>query len=247
MSKNNFTKEELLETIKRSSLPTVLVEGDDDIIFYRRIEQEFGNFKISILPAGGKQAVLWLKNKLDENPVDIQVAYIVDQDDWVNFGIPDDISDVITTCGYSVENDLYTDGNLEELLLDNEINIFKNELEKFVFWYALALFRHKQNSNNNCSLSEYKKHPNEILDNDYNKQISLYEGEVYPEEFRQNIEDNYKLKLRGKSLISLLMRRLSHNARIPKYSRTQLMDMAASRKGENYIRLVGILKDKFNI
>ena len=31
---------ELFATLKNSSIPTVLVEGNDDMIFYRRVEEE---------------------------------------------------------------------------------------------------------------------------------------------------------------------------------------------------------------
>lgn len=246
MSKIEPTKEELLATLRHSNLPTVLIEGYDDIIFYRRVEQEFNNFKIDMLPAGGKQTVLWLKNELRKKPVNIQVACIVDQDTWVNFGIPDDIDDVITTYGYSVENDLYIDGDFEKLLLDDEARVFKHELSLFIYWYALALFRHTQ-SHDGEDLCSYREHPNNILDNNYDNHISLNKEEIYPEELRKDIEDNYKLKLRGKSLIYLLMRRLSSKNRIPKHNHKQLMDIAAARKGNNYIRLVNLLKDRFGI
>ena len=65
MPSRRLTKEEIIASIKHSSIPTVLVEGGDDIIFYRRIEEEFDSMELSMLPVGNKEAVLSIKKEID--------------------------------------------------------------------------------------------------------------------------------------------------------------------------------------
>ena len=67
MLSRRLTKEEIIATIKHSSIPTVLVEGKDDIIFYRKLEEEeeFYDFGLDILSAGSKSAVLSIKKEIE--------------------------------------------------------------------------------------------------------------------------------------------------------------------------------------
>lgn len=65
--KTRPTVNEIYELLKRSSLPTVLVEGKDDIIFYRGIEFELSCFNIDMLPAGNKSSVSEFKSKIEKN------------------------------------------------------------------------------------------------------------------------------------------------------------------------------------
>lgn len=50
--RTTLTVDEIFETLKRTSLPTVLVEGKDDIIFYRAIEKDLKEFGVDMLPRG---------------------------------------------------------------------------------------------------------------------------------------------------------------------------------------------------
>lgn len=251
MSNNaKLTKEEILATISHSSIPTVLVEGKNDIIFYRRIEEdEFDDLEISMLPAGNKDSVISIKNEVNSWKNKKQIAYIVDRDTWINFGVPDNISDIIITKGYSIENDLFEDGNLCSLLQKNELNIFNSEREKFIKWYAITLMRNREgrkqaDGKDFC----YQEHPNKILDGKFfDEQTKLYDDEKFPFDLFNDISKNWHLKLRGKSLLALLVRQLSHKNRKAKYSILTLMDLAASQKGENYMRIVSALKEHFKI
>jgi len=241
------TKEELLATIKRSLIPTVLVEGGDDIIFYRRIEEEFDSMELSMLPAGNKEAVLSIKKEIDSWPENKIIAYIVDQDTWINFGVPKDIGNVILTKGYSIENDLFEDGDLCSLLYKEEVDKFNLDMERFIRWYALTLNRNKQgrkqdNGDDFC----YRETPARVLDDEFfTNQTKLYDNEKYPVNLYDDIKLNWCLKLRGKSLLALILRQLSNKKRRAKYNRHSLMDLAASRKGNNYMRIVSALREQF--
>lgn len=234
--------EELFHLLQKTSLPTVLVEGKDDIIFYRKIEEELREFGVDILPAGNKDAVLELKEKLSEVELDVEIVYVVDKDLWIHeegevSQIPEG---VVTTDGYSIENDLYRDGDLESLLDHGELKIFSDERTLFVRWYALAMARQLS-----CSLSGFRDHPTKILDcpKYYAEQMELNEGEAYPEELAQTIGDNYSKYLRGKSLLALLQRQVSRKGRGVKFSNKQLMAICAAKQGPYYQRLASSISD----
>ncbi|MDN7725030.1 DUF4435 domain-containing protein [Burkholderia gladioli] len=231
-----MTVEEIFELLKRTSLPTVLVEGKDDIIFYRAVEHELRQFDVDMLPAGNKEAVLTLKRKIEESPVSAPIVFVVDNDLWVH-GLPIDVdqqSSLVTTSGYSIENDLFMDGDLQTLLTPEEITDFGSELHKFVHWYALAIDRYL-----NGREAPFRTHPGKVLDDDdfFTSETSLNEGEVYPERLRKEIESNYARILRGKSLFALLLRQLSAKKREIKFSGKQLMAFGASRKGPHFQRI----------
>lgn len=254
MLSRRLTKEEIIATIKHSSIPTVLVEGKDDIIFYRKLEEdeELCDLGLSMLPAGSKNAVLSIKKEIDLWPDNNMVAYIVDQDIWVNFGVPDDINGVVLTKGYSIENDLFEDGNLFSLLEKEELKTFYSEKERFIGWYALTLSRNIQSKSQGQNQNGkdkfcYKLHPGKVLDDNifYTEQTRLYEKEEFPTHLYNDIKLNWCYKLRGKSLLALLMRQLTRPNRNTKHNERALMEFAACQKGSNYKRIVSELRKHF--
>jgi Protein of unknown function (DUF4435) len=236
-SKNSRpTVEEIYALLKKTSLPTVLVEGKDDIIFYRAIEDELRDLDIDMLPAGNKDAVLEIRKKIKNNPISAPVVFIVDNDLWVHSftSIPPGIDDVITTSGYSIENDLFHDGSIECLLSPSEKIEFQKELTKFTNWYAISLSRHLISEK-----SGFRLHPNKVLDDEvfYQKETMLKDNEFYPHEILNEITSNHYHFIRGKSLFALLLRQLSATKRDVKFSGKQLMAIGASRKGLNFQKM----------
>lgn len=227
---------ELFETLKRSSLPTVLVEGKDDIIFYRALEDELQEFGVDMLPAGNKHAVLDLQRRIIENPISAPVIFIVDKDLWVHSqgSTEENTCGLITTDGYSIENDLFSDGDLKSLLSAEEKITFDRELHKFARWYALSISRQL-----NGETSPFRTHPGKVLDDEqfYTDEVTLKQNEPYPERLFGEIHSNHARIMRGKSLFALLLRQLSSPKRNVKFSSKQLMAVCAARKGENYQKI----------
>jgi len=211
------TVDELFATLKNSSMPTVIVEGRDDIVFYRKVEDELSDLGIDILSAGNKDKVLELREKILSENLSIPIAFIVDKDLWVNYGVPTEYQDsLITTNGYSIENDLFLDGDLLLLLDSDELLDFKDDLDVFIKWYALAINRHVNDKKTIYDeISSFRYHPNKLLDDKsfYIKETTLKKNEIYPEELYESISLDYANKLRGKSLLGLLLRYLSKKER----------------------------------
>ncbi|MGP5323640.1 DUF4435 domain-containing protein [Vreelandella titanicae] len=238
------TFDELFQLLKRTSLPTVLVEGVDDIIFYRKIEEDLSYLNVDVLPAGNKDFVLGLMKKLEDEGCSNSIAFVVDKDLWVH-GIPSEFSgkiNLVTTDGYSIENDLFDDGNLLELLSVKEMDEFMEDMHKFLDWYALAINRVLSGKN-----GAFRTHPGKVLDDAefFDEETRLEDNEVYPSRLRSEIEAEYKKILRGKSLLAIMNRRLSKNGRDVKFSVKQLMAVGASRKGDNFERLKNLIADSF--
>ncbi len=234
--------DELYELLKRTSLPTILVEGKDDIVFYRKIEEALSEFHVDVLPAGNKHSVLELMRKLDSHSETPSFVYVVDKDLWVH-DFPEDMKSnpkLITTDGYSIENDLFVDGSLEDLLHGNEATEFETEVRKFVRWYALAVQRTLSGG-----VGSFRTHPGKVLDDEvfYNAETTLKDGEPNSTRLQQVIEADYKSILRGKSLVSILHRQLSKSGRDVKFSGKQLMAFGGSRKGDKFQRLKSLISD----
>lgn len=233
-SKSRPTIDELYALLKKTTIPTILVEGIDDIVFYRRIEDDLEDIGIDMLPAGNKWTVLELRKRIKLEPIDAPIAFVVDKDLWVYFGCDEELNDVITTDGYSIENDIFIDGDIIGLMSNDEIDDFNSELRKFIHWYALTLTR----SQRGLEVS-FRETAHRVLNDDefYNTSTLLDENENYPEDFFQKIHSQYGKLLRGKSLFHLIVRQLSHSNRKTKFSVNQLMEVGAARKGERYVMI----------
>jgi hypothetical protein len=242
VNKPRPTVDELYQLLKRTTLPTILVEGQDDIVFYRKIEEALSELQVDVLPAGNKQAVLDLMDKLDQLSGTARFVYVVDKDLWVH-GVPKEFrthTRLVMTDGYSIENDLFADGDLESLLDKNEITSFQSEVQKFCSWYALALERTFSGGK-----GVFRTHPGKVLDDPefYETETRLKKDEDSPKELYEQIVSNYQAMLRGKSLLAILHRQLSKDGRDVKFSGKQLMAFGGSRKGKKFDRLKDLISD----
>ena len=52
-----LTADEIVATIGRSAFPSIVTEGDDDVIALRRLEEEFADIGLTLLPAGGRTRI----------------------------------------------------------------------------------------------------------------------------------------------------------------------------------------------
>ena len=71
-----FEVNELFATLKNSHIPTVLVEGKDDMIFYRRIEEDLSDLGIDILSAGNKEKVLQVREKIISENLSLPIVLL---------------------------------------------------------------------------------------------------------------------------------------------------------------------------
>jgi len=235
------SSDEIMATLRHSSLPTLIVEGGDDVIVYREIENRLSHMGISVFPAHGRPNVLELFRRRNELPTVLKLAFVADRDTWVHTGIPPEYSHrcLIFTHGYSIENDVYVDGRLWKLLGKKER--FCHELAAILDWYALALSRHL--SDQTVSISE---HVNTILDCGHEKKkdrLRLTAGEAFPHALRTLLGKKYIFLLRGKTLMVLLIRNLK-GQKIP-HNDKALLHSVSIRPGKFLKRLFSHVEDCF--
>jgi hypothetical protein len=222
--------DEVISTINHSTLPVVFIEGKDDAIVFRDLESRFSDECLTIFPLGGRDRVLQLYENRHRINKGVRFCFIADLDTWVMTGVPTSFIDslLIFTVGYSIENDIYVDGNLETLLSPHENLRFIDELKTFLEWYALALSRHLSNQ-----IHAIQTHPKQILECDEfrSAQMLLKEGEAYPCKIFDNLQGDYKCLLRGKSLLSLLFRQLCYPSRPVAHRKDAVIELIAKRNG----------------
>ena len=224
-SKAELTVDELIATLNHTHLPTLVIEGKDDIIIFRRLEEQSANLTLSVLPVGGRDKVLAVFKRLAEITSGQAIAFVADKDMYVYSTVPAKYAagNLIFTDGYSIENDAFRDIDCEKLLTAGEKQEFAAEMRIFAHWYALSVSR---------SGAEIDAHPNRLLNdaNERARMTTLNPGENYPQDLYETIIADYKKFIRGKSLFQLFQRRM-HNARPARHNRLALMEMAAANPG----------------
>ncbi|MXZ19444.1 MAG: DUF4435 domain-containing protein [Caldilineaceae bacterium SB0665_bin_25] len=218
------TVKELVATLRRSALPTVLVEGQEDMRIYRWVDEGLGSQTAHVLSAGGRENLLCVYKKRHEF-ADLPVAFVADRDMLLFSGIPSDYDEVIWTKGYSIENDLYAGTELENLLDAQEAQEHQQVLDAIVEWFAFEVeeyladrsFRVSNHCNEVVQLGQTR------MDENFRRSRGFRPPE---EEIHQQIRRDYQLQLRGKQLFQMLVRFLSASDRDIKHSIHGLYEIA---------------------
>ena len=204
---NPMTVEQLVGVLRRSRKPSIIVEGDDDVIIYRELAKRIGILEVALRSSGGREKLLQVYKRRGEFP-QAPVAFIADQDMWLFSGIEPGYDDVIWTNGYSIENDLYSDANLERLLDESDTAEHQQILDSISTWFAFAVEEYLAGNAPNLDL-----HCDEMVPPG---KTELDAGFCARQSFRspnaervRQIRSTYQLLLRGKQLFQLLVRFLS--------------------------------------
>ena len=115
---------EVVNTLSRSDEPTIIVEGGHDREIYEKIQDLLGKPLIDPLPVGGKDNLLAIYERREEFSSKVPVAFMADPDMWVledPHNMLKKYQDIIWTTGYSIENDLYADGDPISLIPPTEL------------------------------------------------------------------------------------------------------------------------------
>ncbi|WP_156419680.1 MULTISPECIES: hypothetical protein [unclassified Sphingopyxis] len=233
-----MTAIEAIATIERSSLLTVILEGQGDYFTFARIEAELSEQGISFMPLCGRDLVLEVISSLSPEALSRCLA-IVDLDTWVYSRIPDEVigDNVLFTLGYSIENDVILNSDLYSLMTGNERASFLAELKIVVNWYASEL----EDSLNGLD-TQLSRHPNNIL------QSHAVCGLANRKKFWEDtIGSKYDQLLRGKTLLALLVRQLSSKNRASRYSKSNLMEIGVLQAVEWRESVKRSLMDRFSM
>ena len=224
MPRQDLTVDELVATLRRSQLPTVIVEGKDDMRIYRWVEERVSNQKADVQSAGGKENLLSVYERRDEY-AHLPVAFVADRDMWLFSGISPIYHDIIWTRGYSIENDLYAGADLENLLNADEVEEHQQVLDSIIEWFAFEVEEHlKGREARGATSCNRVVLPGETK---IDKGFRNSHGFRPPnQKLHQQIKAAYQLQLRGKLLFEILVRFLSASDRDVKHSTFGLYEIA---------------------
>lgn len=216
---HNPTENEIIAILERSSLPvTILIEGADDFIIYRRLE-EYLSTDVDVLGVGGRNTILSIFEKQiirGEILKDKNIIYIADKDIWVNIGVPEKFKNekIIFTSGYSIENDVFIDAKCDDIIdASNKKQSYTEDLQTFLNWYSLALQTTITNIETEQDIPSNRaigKHPLEVF-NKFSSLISLNPNEIYPDELLETLKNTLPLSIRGKSLLAIFTKHFKHH------------------------------------
>lgn len=243
--KLDLTVDEIVDTLKRSSLTTVLVEGSDDVLIYRWIEDEIGIVNANFFPCGGRDKLLQVYARRSEFP-DITTVFVADKDSFVYINPPKEYENIIWTNGYSIENDLYFGRNIESLLSPDESQEFLKSLNSFVAYYAFEIENFLENKD-----FSFRKHPQHIICEIQNEVKQEFLEEINFKKANQVIEtdliERYDVLIRGKSLFALLTRILNKKTRQIKHSKLSLLEHCyRTHRSVKFIELIESIKIKIS-
>lgn len=226
MPRLNPTVDELVSTLRRSRLPTIIVEGEEDMQIFRWVEDMLEVPEADILGVGGRRNLLAVydrRNEFDHLPV----AFIADRDKELFTQLPTGYEDVIWTKGYSIENDLYAgaEPSLESLMNPHEANEHGKVLGAIIEWFAFEVEEFLEGRS-----PEFDHHCDEVvhrgqtkMDNGFRQRRGFHPPNSA---LQRQIREAYQLQLRGKQLFQVLVRFLSASNRSPKYSYHGLYEIA---------------------
>lgn len=234
--KVKITASEIIASLSRSALPTIVVEGGDDMIVFRKLESELERFNVDVLAAEGRTTLLEVFSRRAEIDSGQTLAFVADKDWWVSAAVPPEYvsSALVFTDGYSIENDVYRDGNFFGYMTAPERVQFHQDVNTIIDCYALGLSRIISNRSGRIAV-----HPNEILNDPLRRLqlMSLESGEQYPTQLRDLIAADFGKMLRGKTLMAVLMRQLCSAGRAAKHNSQALMEVVGNNRGPLLNRL----------
>ena len=228
-----FTVRELIATIERSSLVTVLVEGRDDMSIYDSFNA-FGG-KVSIVQTQGRCTLLMTYIKAKEKGLLDRCVFIADSDSWIFEGVPIGYEDVLFTTGYSIENDIVAGCRMiKNLLRDRGQSVFESGKYLLSRWFAFYLEQHIAHKPAKADVK-----PLELLDKKDNGEFVERVGALEKvgfqnpsEELIRDIETHFEIKFRGKNLVDYICASFvsAHNidARIEQYNHNQIINIAVN-------------------
>lgn len=222
MADIRYTVSEIVALLQKTALPTILVEGVDDMRRYRWMEDALSG-DVSVMQTGGRDALFEIY-KL-RHLFHIPVVFVADRDMLYFSGIPNEYNGIVFTSGYSIENDILYDSAVERLFLSEEqdvLHIIESELSK---WYAFEVDKYLSNEDyvvnyHVARLIDKKSrifNPSSILPQQYI---------TPPESLVKRIQNEFKASFRGKNLLDLYEYVLQERKEGPKYSKEALVEVA---------------------
>jgi hypothetical protein len=232
--------------IQRSSLPTVVVEGKDDVTIYRWMEAFLKDANLDFLPCNTRSVLLSLFDRRQEF-VTKPVAFVADQDMWVLTAPPGQYADVIFTAGYSIENDVLSCRAADRLFDSGESAAFAAIMLALEEWFAFEASQYiaGQHFVIDVPLRKVVDIPSYSL----NASLGAERGFVPASgPIREKIRSNPFLHIRGKNLLDAYTHLLNGETRSSRYSRKAILELCVKLPDNHYncVRLIESIRGRFS-
>ncbi len=234
-----MTPDEIISTIKRTTIPTLCVEGTQDKEALRKLEELLGIPGLILICNG--RANLFEVFKRSYEFKDKKVVFLADKDLYVFKRIPKEYNGIIFTFGYSLENDVLSSKQAENLFTQSELKSF-SEIVKTVSIYYWSECKKCHNSN---------KKPNWL------KSYTIYERHLKKTFTIEHVDEKciiwnkinsnpYKY-LRGKNLLGCLHIPFSKRKKTVRYSPEQIIDISVrTKRSKELNNLIKKISCEFN-
>ena len=236
------TVEEIINTIKRSNIPTILIEGPDDVYVYRYLKSGLNPTLVALQPCGGRTPLFTIYDRRAEFQGK-NVVFVADKDAYRFAPIPSDKDEVIFTSGYCIENDIYEGSNIDNFLDKEDID--NHEILKTIIgkWFSFEVEKFKCEERDAVVLNGVGNHINNVSPIGLNEICPGFSQRVGYNEPSEEIIDlvfsEYNLNVRGKQLFQMLSRFLSAKGRSSAFTEKNLIEMALKRGNNEFLdRLV---------
>lgn len=235
--------DELVAALKRTTLPTVLVEGRDDMTVYRWIEERLGTTMANVFPCGGRHNLLAVFDRRGEFPM-LKCAFLADRDMWLFGTIPPQYKGAVFTSGYSIENDILEASPVHNLLSRTEKTEFSVIEAELARWFAFEIqeFRAGRWFQINLHINQLVPPGTRNLDPRFLADRGFREPH---KSVTRSIRRNFFMRMRGKNVLQLYVRLLSASSRASKFSKGNLLEIGTKcGTSANLNRLIVLLKRK---
>ncbi len=253
-----LTVDEIIAVLTRSSIPTILVEGPDDVLVYRWLKQFINPMTLQPQQCFGRNNLLKIYERKDEFS-NIKTVFLADKDMYLFMGIPEEYSDIVWTTGYSIENDIYAGTTIfDDLMEEDELEKFNEIMNDIIKWFAYEVQQFLSNNSYKIDIKMlYNQTPNNdetYIDVKYKNDRSSFDGNLIPHNnyspppssILALIQQDYKLKVRGKIIFDLLNLFFSAPKRQAKYRPEALFEMGVKPADRHpYIKkIINKINDK---
>jgi hypothetical protein len=198
------------------------VEGEDDEAIYRWLESHFGLPAGSVFPCGGRNVLINIYRQR-ARLVGKRIVWLADLDMWKFSAPPSDLSGIIFTSGYSIENDLYAGSEIELLLSTDERTRHTQLLDVVCNWFVFEILEHQAGRESQVGANIKKVF--DLSNLAIREPFATSRQYVPPNPaFVDIVRKDYKLSLRGKTLIDVLFECVNYSKRPARHSKEAIVE-----------------------
>lgn len=245
------TVDEIINTLKRSYIPTILIEGTDDVFVYRWLKSKLDASLVSLQACGGRNNLFSIFDRKAEFSGK-NVIFVADKDFYKFDGVPAERSSIIYTSGYCIENDIFEGSGIKNFIDEEdwpEHNLLRDIVGRW-FSFQVGIYLERR-SIEQANFSGVSTHINVIspiglrsICPNHARNIGYAEPES---EVKNMIFDSYNLNVRGKQLFQMLSRFLSKKGRFSNFTDKNLVEIALKQGANTLIdRLVEDINSMLN-